>query len=44
MDLTTEHILDFEWRPLQNYLRDRGIPTPPIETSQQLRSCLLYTS
>lgn len=42
MDLTTEHILDFEWRPLQNYLRDRGIPAPPIETSQQLRSDRLY--
>ena len=42
MDLTTEHILDFEWRPLQNYLRDRGIPTPTIETSQKLRSDRLY--
>lgn len=42
MELSAEHILDFEWRPLQNYLRDRGIPTPPIETGQQLRSDRLY--
>ncbi|EPJ5644065.1 hypothetical protein L4W13_005076, partial [Pseudomonas aeruginosa] len=26
--MVTEHIFDFEWRPLQNYLRDRDIAIP----------------
>ena len=33
--MVTEHIFDFEWRPLQNYLRDRDIAIPPFAAEQE---------
>ncbi|MFG9220278.1 hypothetical protein ACEPYA_15055, partial [Pseudomonas aeruginosa] len=40
--MVTEHIFDFEWRPLQNYLRDRDIAIPPFAAEQESRSDALY--
>ncbi|HCA5884787.1 HTH-type transcriptional regulator VqsM [Pseudomonas aeruginosa] len=40
--MVTEHIFDFEWRPLQNYLRDRDIAIPPFAADQESRSDALY--
>lgn len=42
IDMVTEHIFDFEWRPLQNYLRDRDIAIPPFAADQESRSDALY--